>query len=141
MGEQCRGFLETGVGETFSDAGDNRDETGFGFVAAIMRSEKACEAGRGTQLPCTCLLKTRNLQRALKTVLGLRIGAAVQDEQFATQPPDLRLVHPLAAGLDSLEGFSNGSESLFGLARPEVGLRKEAERVTVNQLTADFPQP
>ena len=33
-----------------------------------------------------------------------------------------------------------GSESLFGLARPEVGLRKEAERVTVNQLTAGFPQ-
>jgi hypothetical protein len=33
-----------------------------------------------------------------------------------------------------------GSESLFGLARPEVRLRKEAERVTVNQLTAGFPQ-
>jgi hypothetical protein len=53
-----------------------------------------------------------NLQRALKTGLGLGIGAAVQDEQFATQPPDLRLVHPLTAGLDPLEGFSNGGESL-----------------------------
>jgi hypothetical protein len=64
LGEKCRGFLEIGVGETFSDAGDNRDETGFGFVAAIMRSVKAREAGRGTQLPCACLLE-RHLRRVL----------------------------------------------------------------------------
>jgi hypothetical protein len=84
LGEQCRGCPEIGVGETFSDAGDNWDETGFGFVAAIMRSEKACEAGRGTQLPSACVLKMRNLQSALKTVLGFSVGATVQDEQFAT---------------------------------------------------------
>src|SRR6202158_1204966 len=75
LGEQCRGFLEIGVAETFSDAGDNRDETGFGFVKATMRREKTCEAGRGTQLPCASLLKRRNLQGVLKTALGLCIGA------------------------------------------------------------------
>ena len=41
--KQCRGLLEVGVREAFSDAGDNRYETGFGFVAAIVRSEKMRE--------------------------------------------------------------------------------------------------
>jgi hypothetical protein len=42
-------LLEIAVGETFSDAGDNQDEIGFGFVAATMRGEKPALSmfGRG----------------------------------------------------------------------------------------------
>ena len=61
LGKECCGFHEIGVGETLSHARDNWHETGFGFIAAMMRSEKAREAGCGAQFPCACLLKTRNL--------------------------------------------------------------------------------
>jgi hypothetical protein len=55
-----------------------------------------------------------------KAVLCLCLSVTAQDEQFTTQPPELRFVNTLAASLASLECFRYDREALVGLAPLEV---------------------